>query len=154
MLIRKMNQLNNTKRKSLVLSYWLLLPFLFFMYLLTFATVKGSSVGSLLTNIPSLTLTFLLSCLLLIQAYLLYRLTTKETNEKLLNHFLLFSMLQQAITANLIGTVLLYLYRKSLKNEQLKNTCETAWSVQFETYTLMGLVGILSVLVVALTLIQ
>lgn len=154
MIIRKINALNKPKRKSLVLGYWLLLPFIFFMYLLTFAAVNGSSVGKLLTNIPSLTLTFLLSCLMLVQAYLLFCLTTKETDEKLLNRFLLFSMLQQVLTANLIGTVLLYFYRRSLKDEPRKDTCVAAWSVRFEAYTLMGMVGILSALVVALTLIQ
>lgn len=154
MIIRKINEWNKPKRKSLVLGYWLVLPFVFFMYLLTFGAVKGSSVGALLTSIPSLTLTFLLSCLMLIQAYLLFRLTTKKTDEKLLNHFLLFSMLQQLLTANLIGTVLLYFYRKSLKDESVMDSCEATWPVRFETYTMMGMIGILSALVVALTLIQ
>lgn len=154
MIIRKINERNKPKRKSLVLGYWLLLPFVFFMYLLTFAAVNSSSVGTLLTSIPSLTLTFLLSCLMLVQAYLLFRLTTKDIDEKLLNRFLLFSMLQQLFTANLIGTVLLYFYRKSLKDGPLEDTCEATWTIRFEAYTLMGMVGVLSALVVALTLIQ
>lgn len=143
----------NNKLRGMVLAYWILLPLVFFAYLFVYAAVNSTSVGTMLMEIPAITLTFLLSCVLLIQSYLIYRLTAKENDQQLLNQFLLFAMVQQLITANLIGVALLFFYRKALKNEVLENATATN-ATRFEVYLLMGIVGFLSVLVAVLTLIQ
>lgn len=143
----------NIKLRGIILAYWILLPLVFFAYMFVFAAVNGHSVGTMLIEIPSITLTFLLSCVTLLQAYSIYRLTARENDQELLNQYLLFSMVQQLITANLIGVALLFFYRKALKNEAIESVTATN-AAKFEVYLLMGIVGVLSVLVAVLTLIQ
>ncbi|MHC5248623.1 hypothetical protein [Enterococcus sp. LJL90] len=151
-LTKAMNWLTPNRIKNFVIGYWLLLPVLFYSFVLLFAFNSQSSFTTLIAEVPSLTLTFLLTCLMLLLAFLMYTLSKDQNNQQLLKRFVIFALVQQVATANLIGAALVFAYFKSVKHQPIAAGVATT-KTQFESYLLMGLIGLLSILVVALTLI-
>lgn len=140
--------------RNLLLTFWIVVPILFYCYLFVFSFVNNTSVTNLIQEIPSLSLTFLLSCLSFIQAYLLRKLTLKENDGALLKIYVSFSLIQQLITINLIGVGLVFLYRKEIHKEVILSQKEVSKISKYEAIIMMGMIGLLSVLVVGLTLAQ
>lgn len=152
MLTRAINWLTPNRLKNVLVGYWLLLPVLFYSFVLLFAVNSQSRFTTLIAEVPPITLTFLLTCLMLLSAYLVYTLSKDQNNQQLLKRFVIFALVQQVATANLIGAAIVYAYYKSLKHQEITDGVATT-KTQFESYLLMGLIGLMSILVVSLTLI-
>lgn len=99
--------------KSSLIIYWLLLPLLFVGYLLLKSRLEGISLNMILVNDPHLTVMFLLSLINPLSGYLLKELSDSEQlNSSFAQLFLKFSIGQQLVTGNLIGSGLAFLTLK------------------------------------------
>lgn len=138
--------LHSTKMKRVLFGYWLVVPLLFGVYILTFTTVKQVSVGSVFTSIPSLTLTSIVVLLMVFQLFGLYIMNnSSEYRHSLLGVYLKFNMVQQLLSFNIPGFLICLLFYRSLVdgNEESALPKQVQWTV----YGLMGFVGLLTILV-------
>lgn len=99
-------------KRSLII-YWLLLPLLFSGYLLLKSQLDNLSLNQILVNDPGLTVMLLLSFINPLSSYLLKELSeNKQLNGSFAYFFLKFSIIQQLMTGNLIGSGLAFLTLK------------------------------------------
>ena len=138
---------NTSKLKKILLFYWLLNPVLFGMYLFLMSLNQGEPIGELLTYIPSLALTSIIAWLSIFQAFGLYFVgSTSDCRHSLFGYFLIFSMIQQLLTLNIIGLALTGLLYRSLFVVKEEN--ELSNKLKIVTYSLMIFVGLLTIIVV------
>lgn len=138
---------NTSKLRKLLFFYWLIIPVLFGLYLFLTSTMQGISVEGLLTNIPGLALTSIVSLLSIFQAFGLYYIgNTSACRRSLFGYFLLFSIVQQLVTLNMIGLALTFLlYRSLLATKEMREVTNQAKMLM---YGLMAFIGIITILVV------
>ena len=142
--------MKENKFKNILIVYWIIVPLIFYVYLVIFSYNSQLSVKQLLLGIPTITITFLLSCLLLLQASTLYFLTSRNIDYILLQKFLNFSLIQQIFTANFIGAFIIYKYLKNINKTDINSNYNHNKNKLF-TYSMMIVVGIISILIVILT---
>lgn len=154
--------LSVNKWRNILLIYWLVVPVLFYLYLFSFAFSHNTTMRDLLTQVPGIAIAFLLSCAFFLQAYVLYVLAFKlqDTNKALLNKYLIFSLVQQILTGNIPGLLIVLFYRSALKMNKtelplkkskkltLEKTPETSPMV---VYLFMGIIGFITVFVLVFT---
>lgn len=133
--------LSNSRRLRLtLLTYWLLVPIVFAIYLFLTAAKQKIAALQLIETVPSVTITFLLVCTLLLQAATLYQLKlVKDANRKsVLGYFALFSVIQQLFTLNIPGACLSGLLYLSLPPAQQKGAIaqKNSFSPLFYLYVL------------------
>jgi hypothetical protein len=134
------------KMKRLLIVYWLLVPLLFGVYLLSFAAVKTVSVSTIFSTIPTITLTTIVVLLLLFQLYGLSILgDSSGCRHSLLGVYLKFSMIQQLFTVNIPGFLLCLFFYRSLSDSKENSTLSK--QVRWLSYMLMVMVGLLTILV-------
>lgn len=107
-------------RRNMLLGYWLIVPFLFFFYLFLLSLNQKVEVQQLVLQIPGLALSLLLSFLTIFQAAVLYFISTRfADSQKTMKKFLLFSLVQQILTGNIVGAALsFFLERKMVVTEE------------------------------------
>ncbi|WP_206911503.1 hypothetical protein IGL98_002181 [Enterococcus sp. DIV0840] len=138
--------LHPTKIKRVLFGYWLMVPLLFGVYILTLATVKQVSVGTVFTSIPSLTLTSIVVLLLFFQLFGLYIMNnSSDCRHSLLGFYLKFNMVQQLLSVNIPGFIICLLFYRSLLDD--KEVVVLPKQVQWTVYSLMVFVGLLTILV-------
>lgn len=139
--------INTSMYRKLLFFYWLISPILFGTYLFLTATIQKTSIEALLTTIPSLALTSIVSLLMIFQVVCLYLLgNTSDCRYSFFGNFLLFSMGQQLLTLNIIGLILTFLLYQSLLS--VKETKEISVQIKKLMYALIYFIGGLSILVV------
>ncbi|MHC5227344.1 hypothetical protein ACYSNW_03580 [Enterococcus sp. LJL99] len=138
---------NTSKLKKLLFFYWLIVPALFGLYLFLTSTTQRISVEGLLTNIPGLALTSIVSLISIFQAFGLYYIgNTSDCRQSLFGYYLLFSLIQQLFTLNVIGVGLTLLLYRSLLSA--KETKKLSAQVKLSMYGLMVFIGFITFLVV------
>lgn len=101
--------------QKLLLIYWLLIPVLFYFYLVLLTIKDQVSLNQLIQQVPGVTVGFLTTCLMLIQATMLFKISQKSVAKNgMLGRFLWFSLIQQILTGNLPGALLSFLAERKL----------------------------------------
>lgn len=130
--------------QKLLLSYWLAVPVLFYGYLVLMTLRDQVTISQLIVNIPGMTVGFLITCLMLMQAVILYAVSQSSVSKSgLLGKFLWFSLVQQILTGNIPGAILSFLAERRLYDVAEKTDGKTKLTV----YAGMAFVGLISVLV-------
>lgn len=133
---------NSSKMKRMLIGYWVLVPMVFLFYLAVTASLQSVSIDELLFNIPSLTVTSIVSFLLIFQLSGLLCLTRSMDNKhSLLGIYLLFNFIQQVLISNFIGAILCFLYYKSLND-----SAEKKQLAKLEYWMIYGLIFFVSAL--------
>lgn len=102
MMIKK-----QTKFYKLLIGYWFATAFLFFSYAGLTCLNQQISFQELLTTVPTFSLGFLLSCMMLVMGVMLSKMDKRETSRKsMFGKFILFAFIQQLLTFNIIGAIL------------------------------------------------
>lgn len=140
---------DSIKMKHALFTYWLVVPVLFSLYLVVYASVKHSSITALLTNMPSLALTSILALLSFFQVFVLYKLKNfSKYRHSLFGTFLKFSIIQQVISLNIIGLILCIFAYRSLFEGQAQEHIPSQTKIQI--YSFMGLIAFLTLIVAAI----
>lgn len=114
-----MLSLKITTYKKMLIGYWLLVPACFYLYLFMTSSMRQVAATELITNVPGITIAFLMASLMLIQSATVYFVQQISTShEGLLGKYLSFSLFQQICTGNIVGAIICYFYKRSLYNEE------------------------------------
>lgn len=138
---------NANKMKCLLVGYWLLVPTLFLFYLMLTSTLQSVSIEELLSNVPSLALTCIVSFLLFFQLFgLLFLARSMDNKQSFLGTYLVFNIIQQALISNFIGAIFCFLYYKSLNtHSEKKQLTQTEYLLM---YGLLFFVSVLTLVVI------
>lgn len=136
-----------TTWKRFLLGYWLVVPISFYLYTFLMTMQEQITMQDLLFQVPGMTLGFLITCLMLFQAVILFFLgNLSESKTGLLGKYLWFTIIQQILTGSLIGAVLAFFYERRLL------AAKEAVSLQQKVLLISGMVfvGMISVFVLFL----
>lgn len=137
MMIKK-----QTKFYKLLMGYWFLVPALFLTYTGLTCLKQSISFEELLTTTPTFSVGFLLSCVMLVMGLMLVKIDKRDASRKsLFGKFILFSLIQQLMTFNIVGVILSGLTFYSLSHTSSENE-----SLTLSTKIVMGLTLVLSLL--------
>lgn len=101
--------------QKLLLGYWLVVPVLFYGYLVLMTVKDQVPISELIVKIPGVTVGFLITCLMLMQAVMLFTIGQNSRSKSgLLGKFLWFSLIQQVLTGNIPGAILSFLAERRL----------------------------------------
>lgn len=140
---------NPKKLKNILLGYWLVVPILFYLYLIITGVQMNQTVQELVQTTPTLLIGNLVSSLMLFQAGLLFFIShISQSKDGLLGKFALVSIIQQVVTGNIIGVVLAFFFRRSLLAIEEENTANQ----RLIFYIATGFSLLLSILVLFITL--
>ncbi|EOT30453.1 hypothetical protein [Enterococcus saccharolyticus] len=106
---------NSKRLQQILLTYWVLFPILFYVYLLISSIMKDVAIQDLIQYVPGIALGNLIACLTLFQAAVLFFVSrVSQSREGLLGQFVFISIFQQAMTGNIIGALLTFFLRRAL----------------------------------------
>lgn len=142
-----MFSLKMTTYNKILVGYWCVVPICFYSYLFMMSKIENSSMTALITTIPGITVTCLITSLMLIQAVMIHFIQQiSSSQDGLLGKFLNFSMIQQLLTVNIIGVFICLVYKRSLYKQEEK----VSWrqkTVVIVVCSIVALVSLLSVFV-------
>lgn len=101
--------------QKFLLIYWIVVPVLFYFYLILLTIKDQVSLDQLIQQVPGVAVGFLITCLMLVQATILFKISQKSVAKNgILGHFLWFSLVQQVVTGNVPGALLSFLAERKL----------------------------------------
>ena len=135
--------LKTTTYNKILTGYWCIVPICFYSYLFMMSKIEKISITALITTIPGITITCLITSLMLIQAVTIHSIQQFSSSQNgLLGKFLNFSIIQQLLTVNIIGVFLCLVYKRSLCKKQ-----ETSlWKQQAVVIAICSIVALVSLL--------
>lgn len=141
-VIRMMMIKKQTKFYKLLMGYWFLVPALFLAYTGLTCLKQAISFQELLTTTPTFSVGFLISCVMLVMGLMLVKVDKSNASRKsIFGKFILFSIVQQIMTFNIVGVILSGLTFYSLSHTSSENE-----SLTLSTKIVMGLILVLSLL--------
>lgn len=103
------------KLRTFLFWYWIISPFIYFIYQFALSASTGADIRTLLHETPIVALAFLTACMSLIMAGML-KLAQSE-NEGTERTFAIFATAQQLLVGNIPGFLLGYFFARSLWDE-------------------------------------
>lgn len=134
---------NPNRLQKILLTYWVVSPILFYVYLFISSITKAVAMQDLIQYVPGVALGNLIACLMLFQAAVLFFVSRfSQSKEGLLGQFIFISVFQQLITGNIIGAVLTFFLRRALLPVEEK----TSSQIKLIFYFAIGFILLLSCL--------
>ncbi|MGY3765488.1 hypothetical protein ACWOAH_02915 [Vagococcus vulneris] len=130
--------------RRVLIGYWLLIPVVFLSYTGLTAIKLSVSFQQLLTDSGTFAVGLLLICLMLVMALMMMMIDSQH--EVLLKKYLVFAMIQQVVTLNVIGAVAAFLYYRTLSQQED--------SEQKLTPAMVGVMGFILILSLIMSLIS
>lgn len=134
--------------EKLLIGYWFFIPFLFGLYFFMMSLKNNTTMEQTLKiDNPLLAMGMLVSFLLIIQS-MTYMMLDKQSDNTLVakRYFLMFSIFQQLIMFNVIGSILSFLAYRQLPEKKQEELSIKPW--------LLGIVTFIVFLSVLIALIQ
>lgn len=125
--------------QQLLMGYWLAVSAFFFLFLIFTSAFKGQTLTTLLTSNPTIAVSLLVTCLLLMMATLFFYIRQfSHSQQGLLGKFLLFAIIQQLLLFNFPGAFLAYLsYRFLDQHDGEKPTTKQKLLVWLSAFILL-----------------